>query len=66
MRICIVSTVDITARTVRVTDPTRDDAVSGDLRVMPFAVQPVVGDNVVCLFADGTMSDGVCLGVMDE
>lgn len=70
IRTGIVSTVNKTARTVRVTYPDKDDLVSGELLVIgPSMIGltpvelPEVGQPVLVGYPDNS-TDGYCLGVI--
>lgn len=67
------STSDPANGTVRVTFPDRDDLVSGDLPVVypigGWASKngvPEPGDNVACVFFGNGVTDGLCLGIVQE
>ncbi|QWU15671.1 hypothetical protein SAMN04487895_12717 [Paenibacillus sophorae] len=65
IRTGIVSTIDLTARTVRVTFPDRDDLVSGDLPVIgpETSELPAAGDSVLVAYIDNGYQ-GFCLGLI--
>lgn len=65
IRVGIVSTVDSSRYTVRVTFPDREGLVSGELPlVAPPGLHrlPNVGDNVLCVFLGNGIRSGYCLG----
>ncbi|MEK3770110.1 hypothetical protein MKY14_16280 [Paenibacillus sp. FSL R5-0887] len=65
IRIGTVSTVNMTARTVRVTYPDKDNLVSGELLVIgPITIEmPIPGETVLVGYPDNS-TDGYCIGVI--
>ncbi|WP_052087643.1 hypothetical protein [Paenibacillus wynnii] len=70
LRTGIVSTVNESTRSVRVTFPDKDDLVSGELPVigptmigLNIVELPEVGETVLVVYPDNS-SDGFCIGVI--
>lgn len=72
IRIGDCSSADPEMGTIRATFPDLDQMVSGDLPVLTSGgwargnALPEPGDSVLCLFLSNGISDGICLGAIDD
>lgn len=63
IRVGIVSSVNYSSGTVRVTLPDKENIVTDELPMLSFEYNmPTVGDIVLCLFLGNGLSNGFCLG----
>lgn len=64
IKVGIVSSINESARTVRVVYPDLDNTVTAPLPVIGNQNMPAVGDDVLVAYPDVSISDGYCLGVI--
>lgn len=65
IQIGTVSEANLTARTIRVYFPDKNNMVSDELQLLTHVPLPDIGENVVCIFLSNGTGAGFCVGALE-